>query len=806
MTSPTKDRPDHAYLQALYEETVLRNPWICNVIMPDGKPLRPTEKQAEFLYLSDTLEILYGGAAGGGKSGAMLMAALQFALDINTPIPTPSGWKNMGDVKIGDTVFDINGDHTKVIWTTGKLQSKECYDLTFNDGSHIVADADHLWLAHNFVDRLTKKRKAERPLRAVSTREIAATVRTDHAKPTSNWSVPPCSHFKMRKNNNLLINPYVLGAWLGDGSKKNGDIAGIDEEVFEGIFEFYKKGYQNKHHRYALGLSGDLKELGLKNNKHIPDIYLRASYEQRLDLLRGLMDTDGTAEYRYGGCRFFNTDYTIITGFLDLVRGLGFVPRCSRQKYTTITGKHRHGWLVSFIADVSVFRIARKAKRQKLVKHQYRYITDAIPVHGRQVQCLTVASKTRSFLAGETYCPTHNCDMPGYAALIIRRTLADLEKPGALISKSHEWLRDTAAKWYDRKKTWIFPSGATLSFGYLEGPNDRFNYKGAELQMIGIDECTDIEEVDYRYMFSRLRRLKDVEIPIRMRCASNPGGKSHDFFKQRFFVEGKAAGRVFIPAKLKDNPHLDEQEYIKSLDELDPITKAQLLAGDWTVRAAGSMFRREWFHIKDVAPARMAMVRAWDLAASTKKRADYTVGVLMGRDIRTGDVYVLDVRRIKADPQGVNDLILQTANIDGQGVTIYLPQEPGDAGIFLQQSFIRLLAGFPFRFYGESGAGDKATRAQPLASYAGAGKVFLCRGAWISQFLDELEGFGISGHDDVVDASARAFSFLTLYGLSEIPYKQPKPFQPVLRIEERKRLLDHGRGSSQRRRGLFGNR
>lgn len=174
-------------------------------------------------------------------------------------------------------------------------------------------------------------------------------------------------------------------------------------------------------------------------------------------------------------------------------------------------------------------------------------------------------------------------DVPGYSAVLFRKKFADLAKPGALMDRAGAWLTGTAARWNEQKKQWRFPSGAVLSFGYLESPNDFRQHQGPEYQFVGFDELTQHEERHYRYLFSRLRRLAGSEVPIRMRSASNPGDTGHAWVFRRFFIEGRAMGRVFIPAKLEDNPYLDLEEYEKSLDELDPVLRAQLRHGDWSV-------------------------------------------------------------------------------------------------------------------------------------------------------------------------------------------------------------------------------
>jgi predicted phage terminase large subunit-like protein len=354
-------------------------------------------------------------------------------------------------------------------------------------------------------------------------------------------------------------------------------------------------------------------------------------------------------------------------------------------------------------------------------------------------------------------------DVPDYAAILFRRTYSDLSLPGALMDRAAAWLGGTRAKWSDKEKTWHFPSGATLSFGYLDTVNDKFRYQSSEFQYVGFDELTQFPEDDYRYLFSRLRRRQGSRVPLRMRAASNPGGIGHDWVKQRFLIEGSATGRVFVPARLDDNPHLDRQAYVASLNELDPVTRAQLLAGDWSVRHGGSIFRREWFRMIENVPPNLRTVRSWDLAACEAKPGtdpDWTVGVLMGRSA-DGCFYVLDVRRVRTTPQGVENLVCQTAEQDGRGVSVLVEQEPGSSGKSLVQRYATLLAGWPFS--AQRVTGEKVTRASPFSSQVETGRVFLVRAPWNAAFLDELEAFPHNGsHDDQVDAASAAFNRLSL--------------------------------------------
>jgi hypothetical protein len=191
--------------------------------------------------------------------------------------------------------------------------------------------------------------------------------------------------------------------------------------------------------------------------------------------------------------------------------------------------------------------------------------------------------------------------VPGYAALLLRRTYADLSKPGALMDRAQQWLRGTGAKWNDQKKQWTFPSGATLTFGYIDTENDKYQYQGAEYQYIGFDELTQFSESAYLYLFSRLRRLETSDVPLRMRSGSNPGGVGSRWVNERFVPDTftpdqakeahvfKKEGRSFVPARLDDNPYLDRVAYAESLNELDPVTREQLLRGDWQITERGNI-------------------------------------------------------------------------------------------------------------------------------------------------------------------------------------------------------------------------
>lgn len=337
---------------------------------------------------------------------------------------------------------------------------------------------------------------------------------------------------------------------------------------------------------------------------------------------------------------------------------------------------------------------------------------------------------------------------PGYAALILRRTYQDLTLPGAIMDRAADWLHGTDARWSEVRKTWIFPSGATITFGYLQFDRDKYRYQGSEIQYLGPDELTQFSETSYRYLLSRLRRVRDIDVPLRVRPASNPGGIGNDWVYDRFVNAETRGDRVFIPARLEDNPFLDVDEYERSLAELDPVTRAQLRHGDWTIRASAGFLDRAWFTIVDEAPAQLDVVgRSWDEAA-TAGAGDWTVGAKVGR--AGGVWYILDVVRGQWSPRDVDAVMTQTAATDGWTVPVLLQQEPGSSGKARVDDHKARLRGYDVR--SAPPTGDKVVRARPLASAAEAGNVRLVAGNWVRAFLDEAETFPAGTHDDQVDA------------------------------------------------------
>ena len=366
-------------------------------------------------------------------------------------------------------------------------------------------------------------------------------------------------------------------------------------------------------------------------------------------------------------------------------------------------------------------------------------------------------------------------DIPGYSAILFRRTFADLSLPGALMDRFKTWagLYDDV-HWNNNSFQATFPSGARISFGYLNNVGDYLRYKGSEFQFIGMDEVTEIRESDYRYLFSRLRRPASgplSEVPLRMRAASNP---APNWVRQRFIVEGKTENRIFVPSKLQDNPGIDADSYRQALQALDPIERRRLEEGDWWSTTLGTLFDRTSFVVLDSSEipqvsSSSRAVRFWDLAATevsySNPNPDFTVGTLMLFD--GGVAYVLDVKKARVKGEKVEQLIAQTAYEDGHGVSIRMEQEPGSSGKALADQYARyVVPGYDFSAL--RATGDKVTRARPFAAACANGNVRVLRGVWLTDWFDELSSFPEAcDHDDQVDSAVGAFTYLTGLGLPQ---------------------------------------
>ena len=401
--------------------------------------------------------------------------------------------------------------------------------------------------------------------------------------------------------------------------------------------------------------------------------------------------------------------------------------------------------------------------------------------------------------------------VPGYAALLLRKSFRDLDRPLALMDIAEQWWRGRPGIRFDiQERAYYFdcPGGghSRIVFGSLDEDNDRFKYQGGAYHFVGFDELTQHKERDYRYLFSRMRRVKSgplSRIPIRMRSTANPGGIGHEWVYARFIAQwqkwrqgnAERPERNFHPAIIDDNPMLDKDDYVQSLNELDPVTRAQLLRGDWNIRPDGRMFKRDWFKPirRSDLPGNCRWVRWWDMAStqpSRDKEPDFTVGAKVGRS-PSGAYYIADIRRWRKEPAENETLIRHYANEDTRRVLQAMEQEPGASGkIVVHHYRTNVFDGTSFRAVPAAGRSSngvattvlqsartpqaKIIAAAPVASQADAGNAYIVvDGSWDHEaFLAEIEIFPDTIHDDQVDAVSGAFSLLAKMHMTTLDFGQ----------------------------------
>ena len=440
----------------------------------------------------------------------VMVAASQVgkALDITTPIATPDGWTTMEHLKIGDTVFDEHGNQCKVTNATEIMYNRKCYRVTFSDGSVITADAKHQWYVESILSLSKGVYNG-----VLTTDQIAATYKH---KNRNRYAIPVSGALQC-ESRELPVPPYTLGYWLGDGNSYSSQITVHKDDLeiadyirSEGIRIKVRKVEENSnvmnimlepkirtsetdfcirgHNKNLLGrtkkglcaectrqsamkykwghamdpvvdktetMHSKLRKLELLNNKHIPDIYLRSSYNQRLSLLQGILDSDGSIDKR-GSCEITLKSGKLIEDIHELLISLGIKNSIHNRKVVCTSSNSPTPivvYRISFMVyDIPVFRLKRKKERIKsrfgtglkgctlrTSETERRRIVNVEETESVPVKCVEVDSPSHLYLAGTEMIPTHNSEFelnaiayiidqdPG-SIMYIQPTLEDAQK------------------------------------------------------------------------------------------------------------------------------------------------------------------------------------------------------------------------------------------------------------------------------------------------------------------------------------------------------------------------------------------
>ena len=349
------------------------------------------------------------------------------AVDINTEIPTPHGYITMKDISIGDIVYGEDGHETTVTQVTDIMYDRKCYELTFCDGTTVIADAEHQWSTQTRAYRRSSNQIAWKKNNSFikTTRDIYNTFKVDSDN-RINHSIPLANAINCTEQI-LPIHPYVLGYWLGNGSSTVAELY-VGKLLLQDLTkQLDKTGYyynvREKKGCYNLTISpipiksgskGSLNELlrthNLKNNKHIPIQYLRSSIEQRKLLLSGLLDSDGYCN-KNGLIQFCVTCKQLAYDFKELAASLGYKPTMTTAQVKGKTIKSSTAYIINISSSDQVFNVQKRAIRIKSIKRPnvyQRYITNIKEVPSVPVKCIMVNNESHMYLITRSFLPTHN--------------------------------------------------------------------------------------------------------------------------------------------------------------------------------------------------------------------------------------------------------------------------------------------------------------------------------------------------------------------------------------------------------------
>lgn len=407
------------------------------------------------------------------------------ALALDTPIPMPNGrWTTMGNIEVGDIILNKNGLPTSVTFVTENMYNHNCYEIEFDNGEKIIADEDHLWEVNssNFCKR-NGKNIIRNQSKVLTTKEILEKkIQFDSYKKPANIYIEYNEGIKNKKVK-LPVDPYILGVWIGDGNSSDSRITTNIEDYENLKKEITKRGFRVSEFRpdkrndntgnfNIYKNCAALRKENLLKNKHIPKVYFSSSIEQRLELIRGLMDTDGYCKNKNGACEFFQKKYEIILQFRELLSSLGIKSRIRSKEV-----KNETYYTVSFsTSDYFVFNLKRKRVNQSYCnghpKNKRIYIKNITKVNSVPVRCIQVDDDESLFLCGKTMIPTHNTTV--VAAYVLWYAIFHDDKQVGLVSNkesSAKMILSRIKRAYEQLPVWLKPGVTEYSKTFIAFDN-----------------------------------------------------------------------------------------------------------------------------------------------------------------------------------------------------------------------------------------------------------------------------------------------------------------------------------------------
>ena len=555
---------------------------------PHRKQMMLHNSPTSFEDLSITL---FGGGRGPGK-----------AQPLDEPILTPVGFKAMGEMKIGTVLCSPSGGQTRVIQIhpQGVMAT---YKVTFIDGGSTRVTGQHLWNAsvscryphYKIMDTLEMKRLVDKGKNVL----IPLTEPVAFA----------------RGRDSILIKPYTLGALLGDGclTKETIEISSGDPEIIRNIEnDGYNVGKLRGKFSYTLHVDPAFRKY-LKSHKlnvtakykHIPFGYLNADPQTRLEVLRGLMDTDGTAD-KQGSVSFCTISERLAKDVQYLVWSLGGKATISTKRpfFKDANGEKKEGEL-AYIVYIAIqereklFKLSRKKARCKTnnggASTLKRKIKSIEYIGEELCQCITVDRPDGLYITKD-FIVTHNSagilmdafffatTYPGAKCAIFRERLdavkqSFLDKLPTLIPEKAKGV--TLYEYKEKGSTYpsrsiVLPNGSYITLQRASSYAEALCYRGYEFHYLAIDEATLLEERALDFLLTCVRSAKVfnkytgklLSIPTKIVYGCNPGGISHKYIKEKYIDTTVTKYDPITRTPLETKDHV---EYITN--PLDPSRK-----------------------------------------------------------------------------------------------------------------------------------------------------------------------------------------------------------------------------------------
>lgn len=625
----------------------------------DGVKFIPFPGTQTRAYFSEADILLFGGRPGGGKELCKLT-------EVPVPLSTdPSGFKRHGDIRVGDEVYSPSGKAVRVLHVHPDDLYPDSYEVVFNTGERVRCDGRHKWQTMDNLNRRRQLRSTDtwrenrrvgRPSRAVAKSKkpwvsksisllnsqrkhiicspATSILTTDEIRDSlvingkNNHSIAiidpiECGH------QDLPCDPYLFGLWLGDGHTNKTIIGMMDKDMRQISCLLPNprsvKSYKQKSDvLFTVSSYSELKFASKIGGKHIPSQYLRASIDQRKELLCGIMDTDGTVDER-GQCELGFSNERLAYDALDLINGLGLKCTIRKKELSKKNKNHKDHYRLKFIADFPVFKLKRKSDRQRPIIRdtaKRRYIVDVVKCDPVPMNCITVEGGL--YCVGRTYITTHNSALGcGLAlqehdrTLFVRRQFSDL-RPATDLAK--KLARSSKGFVGGMRPLYNKPDGGVIHFMGLSNDGDLGGKQGEAHDLIFFDEVAQMSEDPVRTLIGWLRS-DDPDQRCRIVMGSNPPLDSTGDWLVPFFapwlddtypnpakegelrwflrrdgvdvecdkddfvmLDGKKVGthsRTYISSDYADNPYYDTETYTKTLAQMGERERKILMSGNF---------------------------------------------------------------------------------------------------------------------------------------------------------------------------------------------------------------------------------